>query len=150
MVATRGMRFLSTGTTTTHIVETGESAFAVSIDVSGHHLVGDEPVAQGGGDLGPAPCDLLLAALGECTAMTVRWYARQQNWPLERVEVTLTHAKGAAEGKSAKTDYFTKAIRVIGQDLSNEQREKLIAVAARCPVQRTLEGAPVITTIAAS
>lgn len=81
--------------------------------------------------------------------MTVRWYARQQNWPLERVEVTLTHAKGATEGKSAKTDHFTKSIRVIGQDLSNEQREKLVAVAARCPVQRALEGTPVITTIAA-
>lgn len=55
MVATRGRRFLSTGTTTAHIVETGGSAFAVSIDVSGHHLVGDEPVAQGGGDLGRRP-----------------------------------------------------------------------------------------------
>jgi putative redox protein len=141
---------LSKDTTTAHIVETGESAFAVSIDVSGHHLIGDEPVEQGGEDLGPAPYDLLLAALGECTAMTVRWYARQQNWPLERVEVTLTHAKGTVEGKSAKTDHFAKTIRVIGQDLSDEQREKLIAVAARCPVQRTLEGTPVITTVAAS
>ena len=141
---------MNTNSFTAHIVETGESAFAVSIDVSGHHLIGDEPVAQGGGDLGPAPYDLLLAALGECTAMTVRWYARQQNWPLERVEVDLTHAKGGIEGKSAKTDHFTKTIRIIGQDLSDEQREKLITVAARCPVQRPLEGAPVITTIAAS
>lgn len=141
---------MSTGTTTAHIVETGESAFAVSIDVSGHHLIGDEPVEQGGEDLGPAPYDLLLAALGECTAMTVRWYARQQNWPLERVEVTLTHAKGTVEGKSTKTDHFAKTIRVIGQDLSDEQREKLISVASRCPVQRTLEGTPVITTVAAS
>ena len=74
---------MSEETTTAHIVETGESAFAVSIEVSGHQLVGDEPLAKGGGDLGPAPYDLLLAALGECTAMTVRWYARQQNWPLE-------------------------------------------------------------------
>lgn len=141
---------MSTNSTTAHIVETGESAFAVKIDVSGHHLIGDEPVAQGGGDLGPAPYDLLLAALGECTAMTVRWYARQQNWPLERVEVDLTHAKGGIEGSSAKTDHFTKTIRIIGQDLSDEQREKLITVAARCPVQRTLEGTPDITTIAAS
>lgn len=141
---------MNTNSFTAHIVETGESAFAVSIDVSGHHLIGDEPVAQGGGDLGPAPYDLLLSALGECTAMTVRWYARQQNWPLERVEVTLTHAKGGAEGNSAKTDHFTKTIRIIGQDLSDEQREKLITVAARCPVQRPLEGTPVITTIAAS
>lgn len=141
---------MSDGTITAHVVETGESAFAVRIDVSGHSLVGDEPLATGGGDLGPAPYDLLLAALGECTAMTVRWYARQQNWPLDRVEVTLTHAKGGIEGKSAKIDHFTKEIRVFGEALTEEQREKLITVAARCPVQRTLEGTPVITTLVAS
>lgn len=139
---------MSEETTTAHVVETGESAFAVNIDVSGHHFVGDEPLSKGGNDLGPAPYDLLLAALGECTAMTVRWYARQQDWPLERVEVSLTHAKGGVEGKSAKTDHFTKTIRVSGKDLTEEQRDKLIAVAARCPVQRTLEGTPVITTLA--
>jgi len=141
---------LNKDTTSAHIIETGESAFAVRIEVSGHHLTGDEPVAQGGSNLGPAPYDLLLAALGECTAMTVRWYARQQNWPLERVEVTLTHAKGGLEGTSAKADHFAKTIRISGKDLSEEQRQKLIAVAARCPVQRTLEGTPVITTHAAS
>ena len=141
---------MSEETITAHIIETGESAFAVSIDVSGHSLVGDEPLAKGGGDLGPAPYDLLLAALGECTAMTVRWYARQQSWPLERVEVSLTHAKGGVEGKSAKIDHFTKTIRVTGKDLTEEQRHKLTAIASRCPVQRTLEGTPVITTITAS
>lgn len=137
---------LSEGTTTARVIETGKSAFSVSIDVSGHSLVGDEPVANGGGNLGPAPYDLLLAALGECTAMTVRWYARQQNWPLERVEVSLTHGKGGVDGKSAKADHFAKTIRISGIELTEEQREKLIAVAARCPVQRTLEGTPVITT----
>ena len=137
---------LSEETTSAQVIETGESAFAVSIDVSGHSLVGDEPLAKGGGGLGPAPYDLLLAALGECTAMTVRWYARQQQWPLERVEISLTHTKGGLEGKSAKTDHFAKTIRISGKDLTEEQREKLIAVAARCPVQRTLEGTPVITT----
>lgn len=141
-----GGHALSEGTTTAHIVETGESAFAVSINVSGHALVGDEPVAKGGGNLGPAPYDFLLAALGECTAMTVRWYARQHNWPLERVEVAVTHAKGGAEGKSAKTDHFAKTIRISGENLTEEQRDKLFAVASRCPVQRTLEGTPVIVT----
>ena len=137
---------MSEGITTARIVETGESAFAVSIEVSGHSLVGDEPLAKGGSNLGPAPYDLLLAALGECTAMTVRWYARQQNWPLERVEVSLTHSKGGLEGKSAKTDHFAKTIHISGSELTEEQREKLIAIAARCPVQRTLEGTPVVTT----
>ncbi len=136
--------------TTAHVIETGESPFSVRIDVSGHSFVGDEPPAMGGGDLGPAPFDLLLAALGECTAMTLRWYARQQNWPLERVEVTLTHTKGDVAGKSAKIDHFTKTIRVSGDALTDDQRDKLIAIAARCPVQRTLEGTPVITTLAAS
>jgi putative redox protein len=132
--------------TKAHVIEAGDSPFSVRIDVSGHSLTGDEPVAMGGADLGPAPYDLLLAALGECTAMTIRWYARQQDWPLERVEVTLTHAKGGVEGKSPKVDHFEKHIRITGPALTPEQRERLIEVAARCPVQRTLEGTPVITT----
>ena len=61
------------------VTETGESLYAKNINVSGHALKGDEPAASGGGNLGPAPYDMLLAALGECTAMTVRWYAKQQN-----------------------------------------------------------------------
>ena len=114
--------------------------------MSGHSLVGDELLAKGGGDLGPAPYDLLLAALGECSARMVRWYARQQTWPLERVEVRLTYAKGRVEGKFAKTTHFAKTIRIAGQALTEEQRDKLIAVAARCLVQRTYEETPVITT----
>lgn len=132
--------------TKAHVIETGDSPFSVRIEVSGHSLTGDEPAAMGGADLGPAPYDLLLAALGECTAMTIRWYARQQDWPLERVEVTLTHAKGGVEGKSPKVDHFEKYIRITGPALTPEQHDRLIEVAARCPVQRTLEGTPVITT----
>lgn len=123
-----------------HVAESGESAYAVDIEVSGHRLKGDEPVDAGGGNLGPAPYDTLLAALGECTAMTVRWYALRQKWPLEKVEVKLTHQK------QDKTDVFTKQVIVHGNALSEEQRKKLIEVAAKCPVQRTLEGTPVIRT----
>jgi putative redox protein len=124
-----------------HVTETGESAYAVTISVSGHTLKGDEPVSFGGGNLGPAPYDMLLAALGECTAMTVRWYAIQQKWPLERVEVTLSHQK------IDKVDMFEKQIIVHGDALTEEQRQKLIAVAAKCPVQRTLEGKVEISTV---
>lgn len=131
-----------TKTIKAHIIETGESAYAVDIDVSGHFIKGDEPVASGGGDLGPAPYDLLTAALGECTAMTVRWYAIQKSWPLEKVEVTMTHHK------EDKTDVFSKSIVITGTALTDEQRKKLVEVAAKCPVQRTLEGTPVIKTIA--
>lgn len=123
-----------------HIIETGESAYAVDINVSGHRLKGDEPVEAGGGNLGPAPYDLLTAALGECTAMTIRWYALKQNWPLDKVEVTLKHHK---EGKQ---DVFEKSITLYGDSLTDEQRAKLIEIAAKCPVQRTLEGTPIIRT----
>lgn len=132
------------------VTETGESAFAVKIEVSGHTIVGDETVDLGGANLGPSPYDTLVAALGECTAMTVRWYARQQNWPLDNVEVKLTHRKGVVEGKSGKTDIFNKEIFIFGDSLTEEQRKRLVDVAAKCPVQRTLEGAPSITTIGAN
>ncbi len=129
--------------------ETGESLYAVDIEASGHALRGDEPVASGGANLGPAPYDFLLAALGTCTSMTVRWYAQQKNWPLEKVEVTLSHSKGPDETGKASLDRFTKTVVLTGEALTGEQRQKLIDIAARCPVQRTLEGAPVIETFAA-
>lgn len=122
------------------VIETGESAYAVAIEVSGYRWIGDEPVSAGGGGLGPNPYDTLLAALGECTAMTVRWYARRENWPLDKVEVSLTHRR---EGR---TDVFDKVVTLHGAGLTDDQHRKLIEVAGKCPVQRTLEGAPVITT----
>lgn len=124
-----------------HIKETGESVFAVDINVSGHAIKGDEPVEAGGANLGPAPYDLLLAALGECTAMTVRWYAKQKDWPLEKVEVKISHQK------IDKVDNFEKEVIVHGANLSDEQRQKLIEIAAKCPVQRTLEGKVEIRTV---
>lgn len=126
---------------TAHVIETGESNYAVSIDVSGHTIKGDEPVEAGGGNLSPAPYDLLLAALGECTAMTVRWYALQQKWPLDKVEVKLTHQK------IDKIDTFEKQVIIHGNSLNNEQHQKLIDVAAKCPVQRTLQSDIVIRTL---
>ena len=128
-------------TITAHVSETGESDFAVSIDVSGHKIKGDEPEDAGGKDLGPAPYDLLTAALGECTAMTVRWYALREKWPLEKVEVKLTFQK------IDKVGVFEKQVIVHGDKLTNDQRQKLIDVAAKCPVQRTLEGKVEIKTV---
>lgn len=130
------------------IRETGESVFAVDINVSGFSLKGDEPVDAGGGGLGPSPYDFLTAALGECTAMTIRWYAQKQGWPLERVSVEITHQKQPrADGRPGKTDMFGKRITLIGDALTAEQRGKLMEVSAKCPVQRTLEGTPVIQTV---
>ena len=126
--------------TTAHIHETGESAYSVAINVSGYTLTGDEPSHAGGKSLGPAPYDMLTAALAECTVMTIRWYALQQQWPLEKAEATVTHRK---EGKQ---DIFEKTITLHGDQLSAEQHTKLLEVAGKCPVQRTLEGTPSITT----
>jgi putative redox protein len=134
-------------TTTAHITETGASPYAVAIKVSGHSLVGDEPVDFGGGNTGPAPYDLLTAALGECTAMTIRWYALQQKWPVEQVSVVMTHQKGGPEASSPRQDVFSKTITITGPDLTPEQHAKLIEIAAKCPVQRTIEGTPVIRTL---
>lgn len=125
---------------TAHVEETGESTYAVSISVSGHTIKGDEPVSFGGGNLGPAPYDILLAALGECTAMTVRWYALQKKWPLEKVEVKLSHQK------VNKVDTFEKEVIVHGGALTDEQKAKLVEIAAKCPVQRTLLSEVVINT----
>ncbi len=133
-------------TRSAHVEENGDSAYAVTIQVSGHELYGDEPVSSGGGNTGPAPYDMLLAALGECTALTVRWYAKQQNWPLEKVEVNLTHHQNIVQGGLGKTDFFEKRVTLHGASLSDDQRKKLYDVAAKCPVQRTLEGAPIIKT----
>lgn len=132
--------------TKARIIENGKSDYAVDITVSGFSLEGDEPVLLGGMGIAPDPYDLLTAALGECTAMTVRWYARQKNWPLDKVEVKITHQKVSIDNNPRKTDVFTKEIIIHGESLTPEQRGKLVEVAAKCPVQRTLEGTPVIKT----
>ena len=130
--------------------ETGESAYAVRLTMGPHEITGDEAVEVGGGGLGPAPFELLAAALAECTAMTVRWYARQQNLPVERVEVSVDYAKKVLAGATAPVDVFEKTIAIHGAQLTDEQRTRLLNVAAKCPVQRTLEGVPTITTLVAA
>jgi len=133
-------------TTTVYISETGASPFAVRIDTGSHIIIGDEAIADGGDNLGASPYQMLAAALGECTAMTVRWYARQQQWALEHVAVRITHEKAELEGRPHKTDIFRKTVDIRGPALTQEQVAKLVEIAAKCPVQRTLEGQPLITT----
>jgi putative redox protein len=95
---------------TAHVADAQGSHLAVAIEVSGHHLIGDEPAERDGRNLGPAPFDLLTAALGACTAITVRWYARQHGWPLEHVSVEVDHEKAAVEGYPGKIDLFRKTV----------------------------------------
>lgn len=127
---------------TAHVTEAGPPGIAVQVSAGGHTLIADEPIGQGGNNTGPAPYDLLLAALGACTAMTVRMYANHKQWPLTHVEVFLTHEKVSVEGEEGqpkhKQDVIAKSVRVEG-DLSAEQRERLRDVANKCPVHRTLQ-----------
>jgi putative redox protein len=122
------------------VSETGKSPFAVRIEMGSHVLTGDEPVDAGGGGLGPSPFELLSAALAECTAMTVRWYARQQGWPVEHVAVVVDYGKKLLVGAPTPRDVFEKTLSIRGPQLTDEQRERLLDVAVKCPVQRVLEG----------
>jgi uncharacterized OsmC-like protein/alpha/beta superfamily hydrolase len=124
--------------------ETGGGKFQQEIVSGPHRLLADEPVKAGGLDSGPGPYDLLLAALGACTSMTVRLYADQKQIPLSRTVVRLRHQKiyakdcAECETKEGKIDHIDRAITFEG-DLTAEQRKRLIEIADKCPVHRTLE-----------
>ena len=112
----------------------------------------DEPLEAGGTDAGPTPYELLLGALGACTAMTLRLYADRKRWPLEDVEVTLTHDRvHSTDCENCETgEPFLDRIRkrlVLSGPLTDEQRERLTAIADRCPVQRTLQRAVLIESV---
>jgi putative redox protein len=132
------------------IRETKESPFSVEVVVDGHRLLADEPVDSGGKNLGPYPHEILVAALGACTAQTVRWYAARHDWPLESVAVDVTYRRDHLEGHSGLLDIFDKSVRLTGADLTPEQRARLIDVAGKCPIQRLMEGMPVIRTVDAA
>lgn len=125
------------------IVRGNATGFAQSIEVGGHQFGADEPVAFGGTDSGPSPYDLLLAALGSCTSMTIGYFARRKGWPLESVKVVLRHSKIHAtdceecETKQGKIDRIERDIHLTGT-LSPEQHAKLLEIADKCPVHQTL------------
>jgi uncharacterized OsmC-like protein len=117
---------------------------AQSIEIGHHRLTADEPIAAGGTDTGPNPYELLLSALGACTAITVRLYAQRKGWPLEAVEVALHHERIHAEDcancetQDGYLDKITKDITFVGP-LDASQRLRLAEISERCPVHRTLQ-----------
>lgn len=125
------------------VVRGNATGFAQEIVIGPHRLLGDEPTGAGGTDTGPTPYDLLLASLGSCTSMTVAFYARKRQWRLERVTVRLRHAKVHAadcaecETKEGMLDRIERDVELVG-DLTEEQRAKLLEIAGRCPVHKTL------------
>jgi putative redox protein len=137
------------------VAETREGKFQQAVTVGPHHLLADEPVAAGGLDSGLSPYELLVAGLGACTAMTLRLYAEQKKLPLARVTVTLSHAKIHAEDcetcetKEGMLDRIERTIALEGP-LDAGQRARMLEIADRCPVHRTLTSEIDIRTTLAS
>lgn len=116
----------------------GEGKLAQAVIAGGHTLRADEPVEAGGDDLGPTPHELLLAALGSCTAITVQMVAGRKGWPLTHIEVRLRRGKLPHEGGPDGTLILRDI--VLEGPLDEDQRRKLLDVAEKCPVHKTLTG----------
>ena len=132
------------------ITEAGTGTYTQQITAGHHRLVADEPQPIGA-DAGPNPYDLLLAALGACTSMTLRMYAERKGWPLENVRVTLRHSRIHAEEcadcetRNGWIDHIDRDIELAG-NLEDTQRQRLLHIANRCPVHQTLTSEVHITT----
>lgn len=136
------------------ISRVGPNGFHTEVYARSHHLAADEPVALGGTDVGPTPYEYLLAALGSCTAMTLRMYADRKAWPLERAEVSVRQARAhEPDCEHCATDAvgverIERRIEFVGP-LSDEQRRRLLEIAERCPVKQTLGRAIRVETVVA-
>jgi uncharacterized OsmC-like protein len=135
----------STNATPADVVVRGNAAsFLQEVVAGAHRLQGDEPVAYGGGDAAPGPYDYLLTALGTCTSMTIGVYARRKQFPLENITVSLRHSRIHAkdceecETKQGMLDRIDLEVLLTGP-LSPEQHAKLMEIAGKCPVHRTLK-----------
>ena len=133
------------------VVRTGAKAYTSEIRAGNHHFLADEPTSVGGDDLGPTPYDLLISALGACTGMTLRMYADRKGWDLREVRVHLSHKKdypedaGMTHEPKGKLDHISRVLELEG-NLDESQRMRLLEIADKCPVHRTLHSQIVIKT----
>lgn len=127
-------------------VELGQEGFKSSVTVGNHALIADEPESLGGTDLGPSPYEFLASGLGACTAMTIRMYANLKKWDLKGVNVNVTHRKEEAEDGKSKVDVFSREIEFIG-DFEEKQYERMLIIADKCPVHKTLSASSKIETV---
>ncbi|GAA3581968.1 OsmC family protein [Amycolatopsis ultiminotia] len=133
------------------VTDAGNGHYTQRVSTTAHEFLADEPVSAGGDDAGPTPYDLLLSSLGTCTAMTLRMYADRKGIPLIRTEVRLRHDRVHArdcehcETEAGLLSRITREIAFEG-DLDDEQRAKLLEIADKCPVHRTLSREIVIET----
>lgn len=133
------------------VVMTGEQGYTTEIKAAGHRLIADEPESVGGLNLGPNPYDLLISSLGACTSMTLRMYADRKKIDLKEVKVHLKHGKShnadceSCEKKSVSIDQIERYIELSG-NLSKEEKAKLLEIADKCPVHRTLHNEIVVKT----
>ena len=136
----------------TAVATSDNQGFRTSLQVGGHALVADEPVAVGGTNAGPSPYGLISAALASCTAMTLHLYAKQKQLPVTGIRVSVTHAKvherdeeDCEKSDAAKIDQLERTLWIEG-DILDAARQRLLQMAERCPVHRTLQGSVRIVT----
>jgi len=129
-----------------------DSSYRVEVSAGAFAFIADEPVSVGGTGSGPGPYDYLLAAIGSCTAMTMRMYAQRKQWPLERVVVRLRHTPAhikdclECETSAVGPRRLDRIVEIIG-DLDEEQHKRLLQIADRCPVKQTIERGIQIRTV---
>lgn len=127
-------------------VELGATGFTCEVHSGKHSFLADEPISLGGSDSGPSPYDLLASGLGACTGITLRMYADVKKWDLQGLLINVAHEKVDSEDGKSKMDVFTREITFLG-DLDEKQRERMMMIADKCPVHKTLSQTSTINTL---